>query len=1291
MTVVAAILCAVALLAEIASGGGGSGSGSGSDRDQASSNKPGLYHLPLSATAFDEWFTPSEVEISRYDRSDEIGRSVIGRETEALINGNDQHRTIDFGEKMLYSVSEAGAVFINPSPTHSQYIERVEITSLNAGLQTTTSTSGAPTITTGLSGLSGVDFEVGLNSAYAHRIVVPPQSTIRIPIRFLPRSGVGFRTANLMVTINSARTERIRLMGEVTPNIYGLTPLADITIPVNTLLSIPFAVHNPFPHSDSLSVSDVIASGGDTLRVVMDVNPIPMHRLGVNPSPAIVNSSAPAPTPATANHKHRSNATNEFSVDRSLTASLSATSGAALSPAESKSSDRLLRFIFPKEWDVLTVLNFSASAPGMYASNAYLKLTRSVEVRPETAFVLPIQINVVANPVEVIPASEVSFGTLTSPSQRRTRTITIANRSLQPIAIQSIRPLKRDSRMTITYAKSLGGGTSGSPLIIPAQTRIDSAITITYTARRSNPASAKSNKSKQPAGKKGVGAGSGSGSGDSDSDQPIDPVTGDVRGSIVVFTNSTMAVGRRLEIPYSARIFHGSLAFHRRTILFASWMETAASCAAGAGAGADCPSTTGYSATPTVPAPAVIERDIELSNRFSVPVQVLSASINDSNFHVSLLEFERVVFPNERWTAAHITFRSNHTRLSYTADLRLTTNITVLHMPLIVYSGQLSVITAPAMGGGAAPIGAAHTSTSTVGGSTPPLAADDAPVSFEVLSSAGEASIRDRLFNRRFPGAALHRARGAVGPRSTPPIAIGQLSQACPILCHSAARVPARVQLFPSPQKMRAGCDCEVVLAQDTARDSDSVPHLSNADAMPSAPRVVSSLATADPLRASRAAALIASQPHAQWGVLEVGALAIGEVREQTLTIRNTNPIPITVFAPVSSAQSVTASLHRLPFASVSSKSSGTGSGAGRFDSDTESSDDSDDDDADDEDDSDTDEDEPASKPGKSPSTDTATVNATSPALDRIVLEPDQAASLTVRIEAVSAANGNAGDVTIAYVNVSTSVNHVPFRLQIRFTTAIGHLEIEAIDFGGVFPGMTAHRTLYATNMYSHAVHLRSLHSAGPRISMVLSCSLFPAKERMEIGSVSFDASRCAATDNYMSSLQQWIPPSAANTKSKSAAASGGAALDIADRDACRMSQRIWRRLIKRGAHNITSNITVCARIRQFCACLCLAHVSYLCMCRCFQMLSAHGLCRFTLCWCCRPFCPANRRRSIRCRVRVRVLRCRMCEVWCSTHSLIILVWWRSTHQRAFSFVCTTHRIRLYFCSWSVTPHPLIQ
>lgn len=149
-------------------------------------------------------------------------------------------------------------------------------------------------------------------------------------------------------------------------------------------------------------------------------------------------------------------------------------------------------------------------------------------------------------------------------------------------------------------------------------------------------------------------------------------IQGTFRGRVLVMTNHTDYAGYTddpVSVEFSAQVVHGSL--------YVNSSDTFFECLPG----------------------EVQAKPIHLENRFGVAFKVLSVYVMDPQFSVQGAPVERVVAPLERIPPFTVEFQAaaplEKGASMVTHQLVISTNLTTMYVPLVVYQGRLRILPAP--------------------------------------------------------------------------------------------------------------------------------------------------------------------------------------------------------------------------------------------------------------------------------------------------------------------------------------------------------------------------------------------------------------------------------------------------------------------------------------------------------------------------------------------------------------------------------------------------------------------
>jgi len=137
------------------------------------------------------------------------------------------------------------------------------------------------------------------------------------------------------------------------------------------------------------------------------------------------------------------------------------------------------------------------------------------------------------------------------------------------------------------------------------------------------------------------------------------------KGKLLLRTNDSNPVNSRMEIPYRARVHSGYLAYQLSSVTFPIPAQG--------------------------PQFAPLVQSIQLTNKFSVPVMIIAAELQDAYFHIDSFVHSQVVLPGATWSGLLVRFEGKSSDLMHSATVLLTTNVSVTTIPLYAYHGRLNV------------------------------------------------------------------------------------------------------------------------------------------------------------------------------------------------------------------------------------------------------------------------------------------------------------------------------------------------------------------------------------------------------------------------------------------------------------------------------------------------------------------------------------------------------------------------------------------------------------------------
>ncbi|KAL6067249.1 hypothetical protein QOT17_009046 [Balamuthia mandrillaris] len=248
-------------------------------------------------------------------------------------------------------------------------------------------------------------------------------------------------------------------------------------------------------------------------------------------------------------------------------------------------------------------LAFVSQQPGKYTGYVNIKTDQD-------NMILHVDVLVVKGGLHRTP-EELDFATLTSTSDQRQTSLVLLNSGDSPVQVSEIFPLTPDPHLQVDFTRTV---------IPPASEK--QIATFTYSGRNE----------------------------------------GQFTGKLLLRTNDTNPANARMEIPYKARVLHGSLGYH--------------------------PLNTTFSVGKPPFEPVV--QSLVFTNKFSVPLVFYSAEIEDPNFEVVNFRPGTTAQPGASWPPVTISFLANSTDMMYSTELALSTNASVIRIPLYCYHGRLT-------------------------------------------------------------------------------------------------------------------------------------------------------------------------------------------------------------------------------------------------------------------------------------------------------------------------------------------------------------------------------------------------------------------------------------------------------------------------------------------------------------------------------------------------------------------------------------------------------------------------
>lgn len=149
---------------------------------------------------------------------------------------------------------------------------------------------------------------------------------------------------------------------------------------------------------------------------------------------------------------------------------------------------------------------------------------------------------------------------------------------------------------------------------------------------------------------------------------------GSFKGKLLLRTNDTNPAFARIEVPYRVRVLAGYLSYSTAQTTFASFDSK----------------LTQSGEMIKVDKLEPVTQEILLTNKFSVPLVLFSAEVEDTQLRVVDFAPSQIVEPGESWPALKIEFRPRTPFLLFTTHLHLTTNATLISIPLHICHGKLA-------------------------------------------------------------------------------------------------------------------------------------------------------------------------------------------------------------------------------------------------------------------------------------------------------------------------------------------------------------------------------------------------------------------------------------------------------------------------------------------------------------------------------------------------------------------------------------------------------------------------
>ncbi|KAL9643680.1 hypothetical protein ABK040_016132 [Willaertia magna] len=267
--------------------------------------------------------------------------------------------------------------------------------------------------------------------------------------------------------------------------------------------------------------------------------------------------------------------------------------------------------IEPQQTKAIILLNFKATQPKKHTGFIHVNTNRG-------QFIIPVEFIVSKNGVHRV-MDEIDFGTFISQNEKRTRDVVLLNSSPQPVVVSEAYLLSPDPQLKLDFTKNT----------ILQEGTIVNVAKVTYFSQ----------------------------------------TPGEFTGKIIFRTNDTSVgkeingvagiAGGKIEVPYRARIIHGTLDYRMNNTAFYSGDEKEK------------------------------VNEIVLMNSFDVPIKFTSADVYDKRFIVEDFTSGFILQPKEKKKVLSVRYIPTDVNLIYKTNLILHTNITRLYVPLYSYHGNL--------------------------------------------------------------------------------------------------------------------------------------------------------------------------------------------------------------------------------------------------------------------------------------------------------------------------------------------------------------------------------------------------------------------------------------------------------------------------------------------------------------------------------------------------------------------------------------------------------------------------
>eukprot|EP00656_Telonema_subtile_P051304 TRINITY_DN6866_c0_g1_i4.p1 TRINITY_DN6866_c0_g1~~TRINITY_DN6866_c0_g1_i4.p1 ORF type:complete len:1313 (+),score=349.16 TRINITY_DN6866_c0_g1_i4:205-4143(+) len=259
--------------------------------------------------------------------------------------------------------------------------------------------------------------------------------------------------------------------------------------------------------------------------------------------------------------------------------------------------------LMPQQHKTVIHLNFKSQSAGKFQGFVHMKTDKD-------NLVIPVEIVATKGGVHRTP-EELDFGTLTTPSERKTLTLSLHNSGTVPLRCTDMYMLSPDSHLLVDFKKYT--------ILAPGQETV--LARVTYRGH----------------------------------------TEGQFSGKLLVRLNNTNLANSRVEIPYRARVLHGSLGYSQANTTF-----------------------------PVGPYPfEPVTKELYITNKFPLALVILAASVSDRNFTLLGFEPQVVIRPGHTMKVLSIQFLASSPDMLHHSALSLVTNASTLQIPLQCYHGRL--------------------------------------------------------------------------------------------------------------------------------------------------------------------------------------------------------------------------------------------------------------------------------------------------------------------------------------------------------------------------------------------------------------------------------------------------------------------------------------------------------------------------------------------------------------------------------------------------------------------------